>query len=280
MRARSECVLVLALVACRATQRDIGPMPLPGPLAHTTGAPPAGPASVEGSAIVVRHTDPVYVQRPGASDGYPLRFWSKKDRVAPGGRVRSGAGGQAELIWPGTTSSIVLFDEGRVRVGDPSREEALVLLEAVTTARLFLEPADRVVLVGGAVLRGDAEGPSGPFVLERTRTGMLALENRSLRSGEIAYRDEVLVLGPGETIELPVLETSSAPLDVPLARTVMDVAGLGIQCEGRVEASGPDEQGRLQLLALEKSRVFVRGIELLLDQGERALVSTSTLGEP
>lgn len=267
LRLGAACALVAVLgTASCNTQRIPGPMPLDGAPAEL--AYPPGPAE----AVVVRHSDPVYVRRAGAPAGVPLAFYDKRDRVASGGWVLSGAGGRAELLWPGDASSVVLFDEGAVQVGEPSRGEPIASFVTVSRARVQLAPGKRLGLWGGALLQGDALMSSGPFTLERVDDDILRVENHSRMSARIDYREERLDLGPGESVDLPVLAVGSVPFDLDPGRMRLREGGVDAAIGGRVQtvASSSSAAGPawLHLVALQESRVGARGVEVKLTAGE------------
>jgi len=140
---------------------------LPGPLFLPTEPAPesAAPSGVP-SVTVQRDSDPVWVRRPGERGDIALPFYKKRERLAPGTLVRTGAGGRAELLWSPDATSLVLFDEGRLTLGDPERGEPLASFHALTRVLLTLTPEDRIELLGGARLSGDASEPTGPILLE------------------------------------------------------------------------------------------------------------------
>ena len=118
-------VALMGSACIQELQRLPGPLPpleQPEPLRDVP--PPADVSTLE--ALVQRHSDPVWIRRPGALDGYPLPFYRKRERVTAGTVVRTGYGGRAELIWPGDASNVVLFDHGVVLVANPELDEMLV----------------------------------------------------------------------------------------------------------------------------------------------------------
>lgn len=253
---------LLALSACFVrTQRVPGPLP---PLRELPDQLP--PTALE--ALVQRHSDPVWVRRPGALDDYPLPFYRKRERVASGTVIRTGYGGRAEILWPGDATSVVLFDQGAVRIGDPELDEALVTFLGVTRALLALTPEDRVVLPGGSLLRGDPVAPAGPFLLERFDSDYLRLTNQTKRPALLAYRDAEVELSPGESIDLPLLpDTAPRPADPAAER--LEMAGRRLQILGRV---APRARGGAVLLRAERpSVVESRGTQVRLAPGEEAV---------
>jgi len=161
---------------------------------------------------VVRHSDDVRVQRPGASAASPLTYYRKKTRLGPGGRVFTGYGGRAELLWPGDASTVVVMGPGGVVLGDVQRDEPFVRFLDVSRARLFLTPEDRVELPGGAILRGDPVYPSGPVSVELAAPEILRVRNQSSRAGRIDYKTASLTLGAGDEIDLPLLAFGTSPV--------------------------------------------------------------------
>lgn len=206
--------LVPLACGCLATACIPYPQRVPGPLVPPAGAEPpalaAGPAADE-NVTVLRFSDPVFVRRPGARDDFILPFYAKRERVGAGSLVRTGAGGRAEILYSPDASSFVLFDEARVTLGDPERDQPLVSFHSVTRALLTLTPEDRVELVGGALLSGAREGVTGPVLLEAWRGDILRVTNQSKVDVSIEMRDRVLPVAPGETLDLPLLSTGTSP---------------------------------------------------------------------
>jgi len=189
------------------------PQRVPGPLVPPAGSvgPPEVTAPLDASITVQRYSDPVFVRRPGARDDFPLRYYAKRERVAPGTMVRTGAGGRAEILYSPDASAVVLFEEGRVTLGDPERDEPLLLFHSVTRALLTLTSEDRIELVGGANLRGDPQAVTGPILLEAARGRILRVTNQSKTDATVEMRDRVLAIAPGETLDLPLLSTGTGP---------------------------------------------------------------------
>ena len=254
-------VLLLCAGCYIRTQRVPGPIP---PLQELPDQIP--PAALE--ALVQRHSDPVYIRRPSAIDDYPLPFFRKRERVAAGTVVRAGYGGRAELIWPGDASSVLLFDEGAVRIGNPELDEPLIEFLSVSRSLLLLTPEDRIVLPGGSVLRGDTVAPSGPFLLDRFAADFLRLTNQSKRPALLGYRDLEVEIAPGESIDLPLLEDTSPQPPNPAAER-LEVGDRRLEILGRVQ---PVPNGNAVLLRAERpSVVNSRGTQVRLAPGEEAV---------
>ncbi len=249
--------LVLALSACR-TQRWPGPM-----TASVTPLPPGDTTRSEGGldeVLAIRHSDPVLVRQPGSTSGYPLSLYDKRDRLRSGGWLMTGAGGRAELFWPLEGGNIKLVGNSAVIVGERSADEPAAWMREVSYARVLINQGDRIGLPSGALLYGDADGLSGPFVIESRRGNVLRLVNQSPGTAYVDYRDTTLAVGPGQSLDLPRLEAGTAPIErLPNQRTV-EFAGLTAQLEGgaRVLSSDEDralvqadENGLLQALGLE-----------------------------
>jgi hypothetical protein len=258
--------LSLGLAACSNIQLVPGPLDLPPPHEVET-QPTDGPQT-----IVVRHASPVWIYRPGATAGYPLPFYRKRERVTSGSAVRVGWGGRAELVWPGDATSIVMFEETRVDLGDPSRDQALVVFNEVTRAQLILTPEDRIILVGGAELRGDPVQPSGPFLLDRIGLDLLRVTNQSKFRGRLLYRDAVLELAPGDSIDVPVLSIGSAPYEVDPGLTRVASGGIELEVLGNVDPSPGTNAVHLKALGL--SEVSAQGIQIRLARDEEAVFAS------
>jgi hypothetical protein len=263
--------LVLTAALCagagcfRYPQRWPGPLPLAEePVeAVVTGSPPPRAATVQ------RDSDPVWVRRPGARDDFALPFYDKREHLEVGALVRTGAGGRAELLWTPDATSLVLFDEGRVTLGDPERDEPLVRMHSVTRAILTVTPEDRIELPGGARLRGDPAQPTGPIVLEATRDQAVRVTNQSKSLMEIRYRDASLELAPGESIDLPRLATGTAPREPGPEPVVYPVGSFFVSGTGRIERG--EEPGAFR--ALEPSHLTALGVAVALESGQTARFS-------
>jgi len=198
------------------------PQRLPGPLLlpeESAPAPaPAAPGTPSPTVTVQRDSDPVWIRRPGERGDYPLAFYSKRERVPVGSLVRTGAGGRAEVLWSPDATALALFDEGRITLGDTERDEPVMRFHSVTRALLSLTPEDRVELVGGPELVGDSLSTTGPILLESVPGSILRVTNQSKLLTRIRFRAEHLELGPGESIDLPILP-HGAPARTGRART-------------------------------------------------------------
>lgn len=267
---------VLALQGCLVTRTQLWPAPMGGP--DPSLLPPgdaerhrAGPEEVS----VLRHSDPVRVRPAGALAGHPLAFFEKRARLTAGGSVIVAPGGRAEVLWP-SGSSVVLLGECIGWVGSPSRGEPLFEFQELDSARLDLEPGDRVRLMGGAILSGGA----GPYMLDRRDDQIVRVRNQSKERMQVAFREEVFDLDPGQSLVLPLLSSGGAPRipDSGLQR----VAGPGFQVElrGALEAEPSAEGVAVRALADEPGERLSRGlgVSVRLAPGEEALFTH--LGAP
>ncbi|MAB80678.1 MAG: hypothetical protein CMJ89_15110 [Planctomycetes bacterium] len=263
------CFSALCLSACYSQlQRLPGPLP---PLKPPPEEPPV--SAIE--ALVQRHSDPVWIRRPGALDDYPLPYYRKRERVTAGTIVRTGYGGRAELIWPGDASNVVLFDNGAVRITNPETDEVLVEFLSVSRCLLHLTPEDRVVLPGGSVLRGDSVHPSGPFLLEEFDFQYLRLTNQTKLSALLRYREAEVELVPGESVDLPRLGDTAPRSDHPASEELL---GGRIRIVGRVQPSVG--QGVVRLRATRPTEIFAQGIKVRLAPEEEVfLEELSSTGE-
>ncbi len=280
LRARPAVLLRAPLLALGALFAaaciNAYPQRLPGPL-FVPGEPQApAPAGSDAPAVTVqRNSDPVWVRRPGTRGDYALPFHRKRERVPTGTLVRTGAGGRAELLWSPDATSVALFDEGRVTLGDPGRDEPLVRFHSVSRALLVLTPEDRVELVGGARLAGDSFQTTGPILLESLPSTLLRVTNQSKLVVTLACRDERLELGPGESLDLPLLVGGLAPLEDAVEPQRFESGALELSFHGRVERrdeSGPGSVG-VTLTALEPARVLAQGVEVRLEPAQTARFS-------
>lgn len=265
------CVLSTLLfgsLACITTypQRFPGPLLLPQESA-SAAEPSDAPVAGRGQAVTVqRDSDPVWIRRPGERGDYGLAFYQKRERVPVGTLVRTGAGGRAEILWSPDATALALFDEGRVTLGDPARDEPVLRFHSVTRALLTLTPEDRVELVGGPLLEGDSLSTTGPILLESAPGSILRVTNQSNLLARIRYRAEHLELGPGESIDLPILVHGAEPSEEGTESQRLVLLGLSISFQGRVERR-EDEAG-VCLTALEPARIVGLGIEARLAEQE------------
>jgi hypothetical protein len=260
-------LLAASLCACvtEYPQRLAGPLLLPEESAPAP-APAEAPAATSQAVTVQRDSDPVWIRRPGERGDYPLAFYSKRERVPVGSLVRTGAGGRAEILWSPDATTLALFDEGRVTLGDTERDEPVLRFHSVTRALLVLTPEDRVELVGGPELVGDSLSTTGPILLESVPGSILRVTNQSKLLVRIRYRAEHLELGPGESIDLPILPHGAEPAEEGTDAQRVVLAGLSISFQGRVDRR--DEEGIMSLTALEPTRVVGLGIEARLAEQE------------
>jgi len=248
------------------------PQRAPGPLFVPEGA--ATPRAVEvprdATITVQRHSDPVFVRLPGARDDFPMTYYEKRERVAPGAMVRTGAGGRAEILYSPDASAVVLFEEGRVSLGDPERDEPLLAFHSVTRALLTLTGEDRIELVGGAILRGTPRGVTGPILLEAARPGILRVTNQSKVDVTLELRDLVLPLASGSSLDLPLLASGTAPSPEQVEPARLELApGLGARLHGELERAG--DSGWFQ--AVRPAALEALGLTVTLAAGERARFS-------
>lgn len=226
----------------------------------------AGPEEV----LVVRQADPVRVQPAGLPGSHPLLYYQKQERMTSGAWVFVDAGGRAEVLWPSGTT-VTLFGRGTGVVASPSRgEPAFVLLE-VDHARVQLTEGEAVELLGGSVLSSE----TGPFLVDRLRADLLRIHNRSKGVGRVAFRDESIVLDPGQAVDLPLLAEGGQRephggrpfARDPDQRLIDGAAGL-VLVLGEVEVS-EDEYGT-HVRADGEHELEGLGVRLRLNEGEEA----------
>ncbi len=273
MRALAALGLCLGLGLCTSactswsrwpwwsTQRHPGPVtdaidPLP-PGAHLLY--PAGPEEV----LVVRHADPVKVRPAGRRAGFPLSHYEKTVRVHSGSSVTVAHGGRVEVLWS-DGSSILMSGQGFGLVGSPTRGESLFTLLEVEHAMIDLATEEQVDLMGGARL--SASG--GPFVLERVRADVVRLRNQSKHSGRVAFREDVILLDPGQAVDLPLLGAGGQPTQTATSFDEVRGPGFSVLTSGAVEADA-DARG-VRVRALGEHEVRGLGQRVRLDRGEEA----------
>lgn len=263
---------VFCSLGCR-TQRWPGPMrptvlPLPG------GEDAADPPGLE-EVIAVRHSAPVSVRQWGSPSGYPLDRIHAKERVRAGGWVLSGAGARAEVLWPLEPASVELIDAGVAAVGERSRDEPALKFLSLTRAKLYLVPGMRIALPGGATVAGDPSNPSGPFVLEFIEPNLIRVDNQAKVSAYVAFREEVLTLGPGQQVDLGLLEIGTAPLESRADLNLIEARGAaGTRLQGLAD-SGLQVQslpGVLGVVAQRPGALEALGVRIELGVGDAALL--------
>ena len=257
---------------CINTQRVPGPMTHESfvlPLGHGADYVP-GPSEV----VVIRHGDPVQVRRPGASVGFPMRYYDKRMRLGSGGWVLSGVGGRAEVIVPGESTSVHLFDRGAIMVGEPTRAEPLMELIHADRASINLAAGDRIALIGGVELEASPDAEAGPFDLRTTDRDRMEISNHGRSIASLYYLDQVLALGPGEIFALPILPGGNGPLARGKEPFLLAVepgswAGNAPSATDEVEVV-PDPRG-LRLRSTDPTDVTALGVKVHLSDGEEVL---------
>ncbi|HUR28895.1 MAG TPA: hypothetical protein VM509_11965 [Planctomycetota bacterium] len=266
--------IALAVCACAVawtsgcffpnTQR--WPPPMGGDFDKLPPGDAAGrPEGIE-EVTVLRHADPVRVRPVGALQGQPLAFYDKRMRVNAGSSVIVSPGGRAEVLWP-SGAAIVLYGQGVAWVGSTGRGEPMLDFEEVDRARIDLREGDRVRLMGGAELTGSG----GPYVVERQKDKKLVVVNRSKADAQVAFREELFVLGPGQKVVLPLLTVSGAPIQPdPSAKTA---AGPGFSVRSSGAASPREDATGLGFSASGESRLEGLGQRVVLQAGESSTFS-------
>lgn len=245
------------------TQRHPAPMIAADPALPSGSADlyPAGPEEV----LVTRLADPVFARRPGEVSSFPVHYYSKQLRLNAGSWVFSGAGGRLEALYP-EGSSVTLYGRGAGALGSSSRGAPIFYLHEVDRATLHLMEGEQVSLLGGAVLTADG----GPIGLERVSGEVLRVTNRSLGPCRVAYREAVFQVDPAEVVDLPLLETGTAPLAEEQDFRSFRVGGDGQAFEVRGDVEAAVEAGSTLLRATGNHEVLGLGLRLRLDPGDEA----------
>ncbi|MCE9594913.1 MAG: hypothetical protein K8S98_12055 [Planctomycetes bacterium] len=270
-----QFALVLAVASSTTSCFWLHTQAWPAPMEGPTGAdlPPDPHPHLPGpeEATVFRHADPVQFRPAGALAGYPLVFFEKKVRATAGACVIVSAGGRAEVLWP-AGSSVVMLGQAVGWIGSPGRGEPLFDFQEVDRATLMLHAGDNVRLLGGALLFGD----SGPYLVVRERADILAVKNQSKSSATLSYRDAVYELAPGQSVDLPIVSTGTAPsAPGPDVRTLV---GAGFQVDATGSLARGDDASELRLEASSASELDGLGVRVRLQAGESA--TFKSLGEP
>jgi hypothetical protein len=228
---------------------------------------PEGPEEV----LVVRLADPVRLRPAGRRNGFPLSFHDKTARARSGSSVTVAPGGRAEVLWPSGTT-LRLSGRGFALIGSPSRGESLMRILDVERAQITLKEPEQVELPGGSRLFAS----SGPFSLERLRADLVRLRNQSKAAGQLAIRDELFHLDPGQSVDLPLLSAGGAPLEPLLTRETVQGPGFALAIRGAAEAQPAGDALRVRALGDHELRAL--GQSLRLDAGGEALIGG--LGAP
>lgn len=255
-----------AVAGCR-TQRWLEPMePTVWPL-----PPGAGSDYVPGleEVVAIRHSDPVAVRRAGEDLPFSLNAVNRRERLNSGGWVMTRAGGHAEVFWPLSGTSILFHEEGALWVGEQARDEPAATFEVLSFASVKLSPGVRIALPTGAELSGDEARESGPFKLEARFPEILRVSNDSKVTAFLAYRREVLPLGPGQSVDLALLEAGTRPEDAPPdVRRALE-GGVAVDLEGEVEVR--EFGAGLVAESTGAGRARALGVSVELDPDRRAL---------
>jgi len=262
---RGLAVGALLLAAC---QTHRWPPPMEGFEVPVEGLDELANAGGPQEVSVLRHSDPVQIRRAGANSAFPLQFYSKRERVRSGGMVLTGLGGRAEVLWPVVGTSVVLFDEGACSIGEPNRGEPTATFLVLTRAVLHINPGDRIELLGGAILRCQSDGVTGPFVLERLHPEILRIRNQTKSPATVAYREEVLSLSPGQLVDLPLLGDTSTPFPVDPDLVALSGGGIELMAKGALQRA--DRPGALRVTGQGPVRVQGQGVTLDLRSGDAA----------
>jgi hypothetical protein len=243
----------------------------PAPMRATSEAREPLPSVAQGptEVLVMRHADPVEVRPIPGGGSWPLYFYAKKERLRSGASVLTGAGGRAEILWPGRSASFLLIGEAVCEIGEPTRDEPALALRGLSNARVFLTPDLRVRLLGGSVLSGDpGVDRVGPIFLEHRDSDVLRVHNQAKTRCTIEFRDERIDLGPGQVVDLALLGAGGDPFELAESASSIGPPAQGLSASGSVEAV--QERGGLRLLASGPARVQGRGQVVQLAAGQEA----------
>lgn len=242
-----------------STQRVPGPMeserhPLPP---GDSEEHPAGPEEV----LVLRHADPVQVRPAGLASSFPLAFYNKDLRVTAGSGVYSAPGGRAEVLWPGG-NSIVLIGRSAGIVGSKSRGESAFLFRQIDRAEVHFTSEDQVDLVGGSRLSAH----SGPFIVDHVRDDILRVKNQSKSTGQIAFREAVLTLDPGEVVDLALLAGGASPVQSDPGLQEAKGPGFVVAWSGQVDVAKDERSVRVRALGEHELRGL--GLRIRMNKDE------------
>lgn len=236
-------------------ENDVNPLP-PGDRERL----PPGPEEV----LVLRHADPVQVRPAGLTASFPLSFYNKSLRVNAGSGVSSAPGGRVEILWPGG-NSIVLFGRSSGLVGSPSRGEPAFVIRQVERAQIEFNADEQIELLGGARLAAS----TGPFVLDHVREDILRVKNQSKGPGRISFRDALLVLDPGQVVDLPLLASGARPVQSDPGLQQSGGAGFRVAWSGQVDVEPAD--GAVRVRALGEHELVGLGLHVRMERDEEVL---------
>ncbi|MBI5362724.1 MAG: hypothetical protein HZA53_06065 [Planctomycetes bacterium] len=245
-----------------STQRVPGPMenarePLPSGDAETH---PPGPEEV----LILRHADPVQVRPANLTSSFPLSFYDKDLRVTAGSGVFAAPGGRAEVLWPGG-NSVVLSGRCAGIVGSKSRGEPAFFFRQIERAVIDFKTEDQVELLGGSRL----SAKSGPILLDHVRPDILRVKTQSKAAGEIAFREAVLTLDPGEVVDLPLLAGGGSPLQSDPGLALTQGPGFQVAWSGQVDVGKETELVRVR--ALGEHEVRALGLRVRMGRDEEVV---------
>lgn len=256
---------LVALVASFGSGCYINTQRYPKPMKSPADLPPGASNLFERGpeeALVVRHSDPVQIRRPGEVSSFPMHFYSKTARVNTGSWVQSGAGGKVEVLFPGDTS-LTLNGRGTAVLGSPARGEPVALFLELDQVRISLGPEEYVRLLGGAVLSGQG----GPYVVTNPRDEIMTVTNRSKGELRISFREARIGLAPGEIVHLPLLEAGGGPIERDPAFSFVAGTRLDVQVRGGVDVTGSSPSA-CEMRVTGPHEVRGLGLVLRLDQGD------------
>ena len=222
---------------------------------------PPGPEEV----IIRRLADPVQLQEAGQHAAFRLRYFDKRRRANSGSWLYCEPGGRAEVLWPESGSTLTLYDRCTGIVGSPSRGEPNFMFREIQRAVLNPNPGDQIELLGGALITAE----TGPWVLQRRSFEILRIKNQSKITGQVAYRDELFQLAPGETLDLPLLSGGGAPIAEVPGTEIVEGPGFDVSIFGDVAVS--ELEGGLELSGgSAEHEISGLGVRLHLAPGETA----------
>ena len=215
-------------------------------------------------AYVLRHSDLISVREAETLQVQELRWYDKRVRISAGSWVYSGPNGHVDIILPGLTQ-VTMRGSGAGVVGSDSRREPVFTFVDVEYAAVMFGERGQVALPGGARL----EAYSGPFVLERPQRDVVRLSNQSGDAATVAYRDEMISLGPSGTVDLALLASGTEPFEIDPDYRPIFTDGGEIQLRGDVNLLTSESGTRLR--AASESRISGYGLVLDLQPGDEVL---------
>ncbi|MFT5687312.1 MAG: hypothetical protein ACI8PQ_000141, partial [Planctomycetota bacterium] len=226
-------------------------------------------------ALLQRHSDGVRILLPGMPASFALESTKPSTTIRAGTTVLTAGAGRAEVSWDDSTASITLTGPGALRLGESDKGAPLATILYVDRARIMLGAGDSLKLVGGTLLIGDDEFPSGPFHIQSRALDSLELTNQAQRPVRLRVGPLEVELGGGSTVQIPNSKAASFSFEPdPMALPLDRLQAGSLELEVRGDLKWDEVGGRVQLEANGPCEIHAMGMVLHLDAGERAEIGS------